>query len=172
MTLGHLSPPARISEEHALAQFDCGVTSLNDWLKQRGLENDRSGASRTYILCYGPEVVGYYCLATGAVDRDEAPSALRRNMPDPVPVVVLGRLAVDHRYHGRGVGRLLLRDAVQRAAQVAEIAGAAALIVHALSEEARNFYLAWGFADWPLQPMTLYLLLRTIKQTGTPPPRK
>jgi GNAT superfamily N-acetyltransferase len=171
MTLGQFSSPARISEEHGLAHFDCGVTSLNDWLKKRGLENDRSGASRTYILCRGREVAGYYCLATGAVDRDEAPSALRRNMPDPVPVVVLGRLAIDLRYQGRGIGRSLLRDAVQRATQVAEIAGAVALIVHALSEDARQFYLSWGFTDWPLQPMTLYLLLRTIEQTGTPSPR-
>jgi GNAT superfamily N-acetyltransferase len=168
MTLGHFSRPARISEEHDLAHFDCGVTSLNDWLKKRGLNNDRSGASCTYVLCDGSKVVGYYCLATGAVDRDEAPSALQRNMPDPIPVVVLGRLAIDHRYQGRGMGRSLLRDAVVRAKQVAEIAGAAALIVHALSEDARNFYLSWGFAVWPLQPMTLYLLLRTIAQISTP----
>ncbi len=168
MMSGHLSPPIRIAEEHDLARFDCGVASLNDWLKKRGLNNDRSGASRTYVLSEGRDVVGYYCLATGAVDRDEAPSALRRNMPDPVPVVVLGRLAIDRKYQGRGIGRSMLRDAVQRAAQVAEIAGAAALLVHALSDDARNFYLSWGFADWPLQPMTLYLLLRTIEQTGTP----
>ena len=141
---------------------------LDDWLKKRGVANDRSGALRTYVLCAGRVVVGYYCLATGAADREDAPGALRRNMPDPIPVVVLGRLAVDHRYQRGGIGRALLRDAVQRATQVAEIAGAAALIVHALSDDARRFYLSWGFADWPLQPMTLFLILRTARQTGMP----
>jgi GNAT superfamily N-acetyltransferase len=172
MTFGHLTLPVRISEEHDLNPFDCGEVSLDEWLKKRGLENDRSGASRTYVLCDGHVVVGYYCLATGAVDRDEAPSAFRRNMPDPIPVVVLGRLAIDRSWQRRGIGRALLRDAVQRAVQVSEIAGAVALIVHALSADARRFYLSWGFADWPLQPMTLYLMLRTARQTGMPSLRK
>lgn len=166
MTFGQLTPPARISEKHVLDNFDCGVPSLDEWLRKRGIENDRCGASRTYVLCDGEAVVGYYCLATGAVDRDEAPSAMRRNMPDPIPVVVLGRLAVDRRFQGKGIGRALLRDAVQGAMQVAEIAGAVALIVHAISADARSFYLSWGFSDWPWQPMTLYLVLRTVRQAG------
>lgn len=164
MTFRTLSPPCRISEEHELNSFDCGEPTLNQWLITRGVSNDRSGASRTYVLCEEDLVVGYYCLATGAVDRDTAPGALKRNMPDPIPVVVLGRLAVDHRYQQRGLGHDLLRDAVQRSLQLAEIAGAAALIVHAISEKARLFYLACGFDDWPMQPMTLYLLLRTTRE--------
>ena len=166
MTSGPLSQPVPISEAHDLAPFDCGVPSLNDWLKKRALANHRSGASRTYVLCHGREVIGYYCLATGAVDHDVSTSQLRRNRPDPIPVVVLGRLAVDRRYQNRRLGRILLRDANVRALQVAEIAGAVALIVHSLSDDARRFYRSSGFVPLPSQPMALYLLLRTIQQAG------
>jgi GNAT superfamily N-acetyltransferase len=168
MIVGRLSPPVPIADEHDLAPFDCGVQSLNDWLKKRAMANHRSGASRTYVLCHGREVIGYYCLSTGAIDHDVSPSQLRRNMPNPIPVVVLGRLAVDRRYQNQRLGRALLRDANVRALQVAEIAGAVALLVHSLSEEARRFYLSFGFVALPSQPMTLYLMLGTLKQTGTP----
>jgi GNAT superfamily N-acetyltransferase len=164
MTFRPFSPPCRISEEHEFKSFDCGEPTLNHWLQIRGISNDHSGASRTYVLCEGNTVVGFYCLATGGVDRDTAPNQLRRNMPDPIPVVVLGRLAVDCNYQNRGLGQDLLQDAVQRSLQVAEIAGATALIVHAKSEEARRFYMASGFVDWPLQPMTLYLMLRSARE--------
>ena len=168
MTAGRPSAPVPLTDGHDVARFDCGVAVLDDWLKRRALGNERAGASRTYVLCDGSAVVGYYCLATGGVDRDEAPSALRRNMPDPVPVVVLGRLAVDRRYQGRGLGRALLRDAVLRASQVAEVAGAAALLVHALSEGARRFYQSSGFVELPSQPMTLCLAMRTAHQVVPP----
>jgi GNAT superfamily N-acetyltransferase len=164
MTLGRASELIPIAETHDLDSFDCGVQVLNDWLKKRALPNDRSGASRTYVLCQGPIVVGYYCLATGAVDHNVSPNQLRRNMPDPVPVVVLGRLAVDRRFQNQRLGRVLLRDAILRAMQVAKIAGAVALVVHALSELARRFYLSSGFVELPLQPMTLYLSIRTARQ--------
>jgi GNAT superfamily N-acetyltransferase len=157
------SAPERISEEHDLNDFNCGVADLDDWLRKRGIGNDRSGASRTYVLCDGRKVIGYYCLASGGADRDEAPSALRRNMPNPIPVVVLGRIALDHRYQGQGLGRELLRDATLRAIQSAEIVAASALIVHAISADARRFYLSCGFADWPMQQMTLFLMLRTAR---------
>jgi GNAT superfamily N-acetyltransferase len=89
-------------------------------------------------------------------------------MPDPIPVVVLGRLAIDRRYQNRRLGRNLLRDANVRALEVARIAGAVALMVHALSDDARRFYLSSGFVPLPSQPMTLYLLLRSLEQTGMP----
>jgi GNAT superfamily N-acetyltransferase len=167
MTSGHLSAPTPITDGHDLAPFDCDVASLNDWLKNRALKNELSGASRTYVLCAGREVVGYYCLATGGIDHDQAPNLLRRNMPDPIPVLVLGRLAVDRRYQNRGLGHALLRDAILRALQVAEIAGVVALLVHVISEGARRFYLSCGFTPLPLQPMTLCLLMRTAHQTET-----
>src|SRR5579872_5963392 len=98
MTYGHLTPSVPIAAIHDVSSFDCGVPILNDWLNKRALANDRSGASRTYVLCRDSQVIGYYCLATGAVDHNVSPSQLRRNMPDPIPVVVLGRLAVDRRF--------------------------------------------------------------------------
>ena len=166
MTFGNLTPTVPIAESHDLASFDCGVPVLNDWLKKRALANHSSGASRTYVLCHESMVIGYYCLSTGAVDHIVSTSQLRRNMPDPIPVVVLGRLAVDRRYQHRKFGRVLVRDAIMNAMQVARIAGAVALVVHALSEEARRFYLSSGFIELKLQPMTLYLLLRTAQQAG------
>ena len=169
MTRTCASAPVSLTDRHDLAPFDCGVATLKHWLHNRALQNECSGASRTYVLCEGDEVVGYYCLATGGIDHDEAPTALRRNMPDPIPILVLGRLAIDRRYQNQGLGHALLRDAVFRTLQVAETAGAVALLVHALSEDAHRFYRSCGFVELPLQPMTLYLLLRTVHQTGIRP---
>jgi GNAT superfamily N-acetyltransferase len=171
MTVGRMSRPSQLVEGLDLESFDCGVDSLNDWLKRRAVKNEQSWASRTYVLCEDRRVIGYYCLATGAVDRDEVPNPLQRNMPDPIPVLVLGRLAVDLRHHKRGLGRALLRDAILRAMEVAEIAGTAALLVHALSEHAREFYLSCGFIPSPLQPMTLCLMLKTVSRIASDPPR-
>ncbi len=169
MTRGDLSEPAPLSESHDLGAFDCGVASLNEWLKNRALKNERTGASRTYVVCCDERVIGYYCLSTGAVDHDDAPNPLRRNMPDPIPVLVLGRLAIDRRFQNRGFGHALLRDAIVRAAHAAEIVGAVALLVHALSESARRFYHSCGFIDFPTQQMTLCLMLRTAHRTGLLP---
>lgn len=162
MTVGSFAASTPITESHDLAHFDCGVAILNDWLKNRAVKNEAAGASRTYVLSDAARVVGYYCLATGGVDRAHAPGPMSRNMPHPVPVVVLGRLAIDRDYQHQGLGRALLRDAILRSVRVAEIAGAVALLVHAISEEARRFYLSNGFAALPSQPMTLYLMMRTI----------
>ena len=168
MTSGPFLAPASITDEHDLAPFDCGVPDLNDWLKKRAVKNDRSGASRTYVLRDGPAVIGYYCLSTGAIDHDVAPTPLRRNMPDPIPVLVLGRLAVDRRWQNQGLGQVLLRDAIFRTVEVAAIAGVVALLVHALSEGARRFYQQFGFVELPLQPMTLCLTTRTAHQIILP----
>src|SRR5262245_51303650 len=95
MTIAGLTAPVPLSPTHDVDSFDCDVPSLDTWLKRQALKNEASGASRTYVVCVGNAVVGYYCLAAGAIDRDEAPKPMRRNMPDPIPVMVLGRLAVD-----------------------------------------------------------------------------
>jgi GNAT superfamily N-acetyltransferase len=129
MTGDSLTAPARLTTSHDVAELDCGTSTLTDWLKRQALKNEVSGASRTYVVCSGATVVGYYCLAAGAVVRDEAPKPMQRNMPDPIPVVVLGRLAVDRQYQGRGIGRALLRDAVLRTLQAAEIARVRAILV-------------------------------------------
>ena len=163
MTFRALTPPTPITAAHALADFDCGELSLNEWLKRRALKNHAAGASRCFVLCAGAAVVGYYSLSAGAISHESAPKALRRNMPDPLPVLLLGRLAVDKRYHNQRLGQALLRDAMVRAVNVAGDAGVFALLVHALSDQAKQFYLSRGFVASPLQPMTLLVTLETVR---------
>lgn len=157
-----LTAPAPLAKEHDTDQFCSGVPSLDDWLRKRALRNEQASASRTYVSCFGQRVVGYYCLAAGAVALQAAPKRLTRNMPDPIPVMVLGRLAIDMEYQNRGIGKALLLDAVYRTLQAARIAGVAALLVHATSENAKRFYLAQGFVESPVQPMTLCLRLADV----------
>jgi GNAT superfamily N-acetyltransferase len=140
------------------------VLSLNDWLKRRALWNELKGASRTYVVCDGSTVVGYYCLAAGCAIRDETPRPLRRNMPDPIPVVVLGRFAVDQEYQGRRIGSALLQDAVLRTLNVADIADVKAILVHAISEDARSFYHYRGFVESPFDSMKLYFKINPVRQ--------
>ena len=155
-------PPALLSAEHVFSAFDSGETALDDWLKRRALANQVSGASRTFVVAGEDDLVwGYYALAVGAVDHATAGSALRRNMPDPVPVMVLGRLAVDRSHHGMGLGTDLLRDAVLRTTRLAQEAGIRALLVHALHDRARAFYLHHGFAESAVDPLVLMLRIRT-----------
>jgi GNAT superfamily N-acetyltransferase len=164
MTDAGLTAPVRLTALHNLAEFDCGAPSLNQWLTRQALKNEASGASRTYVVCIDNSVVGYYCLAAGAVVRTEAPKPMQRNMPDPIPVMVLGRLAVDLANQGQGIGRALLRDAILRVLGAAEIAGIRAILVHAISEDAKRFYLSHGFEESPIEPMTLCLALGTARQ--------
>ena len=159
-----ISAPEKLKPDHDFSSFDSGTPVLDDWLRRRALPNQESGASRTYVICAGNRVVGYYALAAGAVARAEATGRTRRNMPDPVPVMVMGRLAIDSAYQGRGLGRALLRDAVLRTAQAAEIAGIRALLVHAISEDAKRFYERCGFRPSPLDPMTLMITMRDALQ--------
>ena len=155
-----LSAPQPLSTEHLLNAFDCGEPSLNDWLKRRALANQSSGASRTFVVVDETQSVrGFYALAAGAVAHPLATTNVKRNMPDPIPVMVLGRLAVDSAAQGMKLGAGLLQDAVLRAQAVAQNAGVRALLVHALNEEAQKFYEHYGFQRSGLQPMTLMLRL-------------
>ena len=156
---GILSAPENLRADHDLSEFTCGEPSLNDWLRRRAFRNEASGASRTYVVCVGQRVVGYYALAVGAVAHAGAPGGVRRNMPDPVPVMVIGRLAVDEGFQGLGIGPGLLRDAALRTLQAAEIAGIRAILVHAISERARRFYVDCGFIASPTDLMTLMIAL-------------
>jgi GNAT superfamily N-acetyltransferase len=130
---------------------------LDDWLRRRAGQNEASGASRNYVVCVGKRVIGYYTLVAGAVAHAEAPGRVRRNMPEPVPVMVLGRLAVDKAFHGRGVGTGLLRDAVLRIVLATEIVGIRAILVHAISETAKAFYEKYGFVAAPVDPLTVMI---------------
>ncbi len=152
---GRIGPPEKLSAGHDIGEFDSGEPPLDDWLRRRALQNEATGASRTYVVCAGRRVVGYYALSAGAIAHTHAPGRIKRNMPDPIPVVVLGRLAVDKAFHGRGVGTGLLRDAVLRTLQAAEIAGIRAILVHAISESAKRFYEKYGFVASPVDSMTV-----------------
>ncbi len=162
-----ISAAEKLRRNHDLSSFDSGTPVLDDWLRRRALPNQESGASRTYVICAGNRVVGYYALAAGAVAQTEATGRTRRNMPDPVPVMVVGRLAIDSSCQGRGLGRALLRDAVLRTMQAADIAGIRALLVHAIFEDAKQFYERCGFQPSPVDPMTLWFTMRVARQALT-----
>jgi GNAT superfamily N-acetyltransferase len=158
-----LSGPEPLQDRHDLAPFQCGVPSLDDWLRRRARGNQASGASRTFVVCEGDRVVGYYALAASGVAVAAAPGRFRRNMPEPIPVVVLARLAIDLSQQGRGLGRALFRDAASRIIGAAETIGIRGILVHAISDQAKAFYVALGFEPSPLEPMTLMVTLSDAK---------
>ena len=158
-----IAAPEPLTAHHQLESFASGNESLDRWLKTRALRNQASGASRTFVACEGASVCAYYALASSAVVVNAATSRLRRNMPDPIPVVVLGRLAVDRTLHGKGIGRALVRDACLRMIQAADMIGIRSMLVHALSDDARRFYERLGFEPSPLDPMTLMVTLADLK---------
>jgi GNAT superfamily N-acetyltransferase len=157
------TPPAPLSDAHDLGAFSSGVASLDDWLRRRARANQISGASRTYVVTDAGKVIGYYALASGGIAVAQSSGRFRRNMPDPVPVAVLGRLAVDQSWHGRGLGRAMFRDCALRVAQAADLIGVRGILVHAISENARAFYHALGFDPSPTDPMTLMVTLKDIQ---------
>lgn len=159
---GQLNAPVPLLLEHLVSDFHCGEPSLDHWLKRRAFPNQLSGASRTFVVTDAANrVVGYYALAAGAVAHSEATGSVKRNMPDPIPVIVLGRLAVDVQAQGIKLGAALLKDAVLRVHNVAESTGVRALVVHALNDKAKLFYERYGFSVSPVNPMILLLKLNT-----------
>jgi GNAT superfamily N-acetyltransferase len=162
--VGEIGAPEHLTSAHDVSTFDCGIPELDDWLKKRALPNEESGASRTYVVCSAGRVVGYYALASGGVALAKAPGRVRRNMPDPLPVMILGRLAVELSWQGQNIGRSLLRDAILRTLQAAKIGGIRAVLVHAISEEAKRFYERYGFSASPVDPMTLMITVADAKK--------
>lgn len=158
-----LSVPEPLNPDHDIAGFDCGAASLNTWLERRAAANQVSGATRTFVTCEDGKVVGYYALASSAVAPAAAPGRFRRNMPDPVPVVVLGRLAVATSHHGQGLGRALFQDAALRVIHAADVIGIRGMLVHALSEEVKDFYLRLGLDESPLDSMTLMVTVADLR---------
>jgi GNAT superfamily N-acetyltransferase len=152
--------PRPLAATDDLTKFDCGETSLNEWLLTQALQNSASGASRTFVTTYENRVVGYYALAAASVERRNAPGRIRRNQPEMVPVILLARLAVDQTHQGRQVGSHLLRDAVLRTVRIADNAGVRALLVHAVDQRARNFYQHYDFMPSPTDDLHLYLLIK------------
>lgn len=155
------SPPQRIKPEHQLDDFDCNEPSLNDWLKKRALKNDLQDASRTYVVCCDDRVVAYYSLHLGCIKHSEAMGKIKRNMPDPIPAIVLGRLAVDVLHQGKGIAKALIKDMFLRALQVSELAGTKAVLVKALNENVTLFYQSFGFVLSKTDPL---LLMKAISE--------
>ena len=154
--------PILLGTDHEIGAFDCGEPVMDNWLKRRALANQASGASRTFVVADEAQIVrGYYALAAGAVDHATVGSAIRRNMPDPVPVMVLGRLAVDRSFHGKGLGTDLLQDAILRTERLAQEVGIRALVVHALNDPASAFYRHHGFSESAIDPLVLMIRIRS-----------
>ena len=154
----NLHAPEPLSTGHQIAAFACGEPTLDEWLKRRALGNQSSGASRTFVVTDDErQVIGFYALAVGAVSHQDATRSVRQNMPDPIPVMVLARLAVDGRAQVMKLGAALLQDALQRCLLVSQNTGVRAMLVHALNDQARQFYEYFGFKASPVHPMTLML---------------
>lgn len=158
-----ISAPAPLADHHVLDSFESGLPTLDDWLLRRARANQISGASRVFVACDDGQVVGYYALASSAIACGDATGRMRRNMPDPIPVVVLARLAVHNAYQGRGIGRGLVRDAAMRVLAAADEIGIRGLVVHAISEDAKAFYLNLGLLPSPTNDLTLMIPLGDLK---------
>ena len=164
-----LRAPEPLAAHHRVDAFDSGVASLDDWLKRRAANNQASGASRTFVATDEKQtVVGYYALASSAVAPVLTPGRFRRNMPDPIPVVVLARLAVARSHQGQGLGRVLFQDAALRVIGAADSIGIRGMLVHAISAEAKAFYLQLGLEVSPLEPMTLMTTLADLRAAVAP----
>lgn len=156
----------QLSPNHQVADFDCGVAALTEWLQRHALVNQAADAAQTYIGMRGQRILGYYALAAGSVDRAAAPQRVAKGLArHPVPVVVLARLAVDQHEQGRGIGAALLKDSLRRVAAAAGIVGVRALFVHAKDEAACRFYERFDFESSPDEPLRLFLLLKDLRKT-------
>lgn len=162
--MGIIKAPAILNDTHDVEHFDCHNDFLDEWLKKRALKNQSSGASRTFVTCHKNCVIGYYALASGSVERLMAPKAIARNMPEPIPVIMLARLAVDAQYQGQKLGAALLKDAMLRTLAIAQNVGIRALMVHAISPQAKTFYLSYGFQASLTDSMTLFMPVAHLKK--------
>lgn len=160
-----LRPIEPLSRRHNLSQFNCGRhPSLDDWLKRFAWVNQQNEVSRTYVVQRDNRVVGYYSIAAGRVDREDAPAPVARGLArHPVPIVLLTRLAVDGTEQGTGLGKTLLKDALIRIAGAADIVGARAVLVHAIDEEAAAFYRHFDFEPSPVNDLHLMLLMNDLR---------
>lgn len=160
------SLPRPIAEDDETSGFDSGERSLDDYLRKRALANHVQGASRCFVTCRGARVVGYCALAFASVQQRDVAGKVRRNMPDPVPVILLSRLAVDRTEQGPGLGKNLRRDAILRSVAASEIIGVRALLVHAIDDTTRAFYAHFNFEPSPTDPLHLLLLMKDARSAG------
>jgi GNAT superfamily N-acetyltransferase len=156
--------PQKLAKSHNLEAFSCGAESLDNWLRRFARVNQQSDLTTTYVVHRNQQVVGYYSLTAGSVNRDDASARVAKGAPNhPIGVVLLARLAVDESEKGTGLGRALLKDALLRAASAADIIAVRAVLVHALNEDARGFYMRFDFEPSPVHPLHLMLLIKDIR---------
>lgn len=158
-----IRPPEPLTADHDVSRFDSGVPSLDAWLQRRAHANQVAGAPRTFVLCDDRDVIGYYALASGAIAPASTPGHFRRNMPDPIPVVLLARLAIARERQGQGLGNDLFKDAVRRAIHASSSIGVRGFVVRAISEDAARFYRAMGLAPSPTSPSLLMATLAGLR---------
>lgn len=163
-----IKAPELLTDEHVLDVFSCGKPELDDWLIKKALKNHKRNNTRVYVVCDdNNKVIGYYAIAMGSVQRESALSPLKRNSPNPIPMVVLARLAVDEGYKGRGIGVGLLKDCVLRSVHAMNVVGGAGILVHAIDDEAKAFYKRFGFNESPIDAMTLMARVIDIEASQT-----
>ena len=164
-----LNSPVPLDATHDVSAFDCGVPALNNYLRKFALQNQRGQSARTYVATRGECVVGYYTLAAASARREETPARVAKGLAaHPVPVILLARLAVDATEKGQGLGAGLLKDALLRAVQAADLIGCRAVMVHAKDEGARAFYERFGFEPSPTDPLRLFLLMKDVRASISP----
>lgn len=155
----------KLQRQHAVDAFDCGREELNRFLQQYALQNQHSGGSQTYVGLVNQTVVGYYALAVGSVEQEDAPGRVKKGLArHSIPIMLLARLAVDHHWQKRGIGAALLKDATLRTLQAADIAGIRALVVHAKDDVAKGFYKDFDFLPSPSDPLHLFILLKDVRK--------
>ena len=161
-----ITAPELLNDEHALSLFSCSNQALDVWLVKKAIMSQKKNNAKVYVVTDSvtEQVVGYYAIAMGSVQRDHAISALRRNSPNPIPMVVLARLAVHKEYHGKGIGVGLLKDCVRRSAHAMNVVGGAGVLVHAIDETAKRFYSKFGFSESTFDPMTLMARIKDIEK--------
>ncbi|MEO6968570.1 MAG: GNAT family N-acetyltransferase [Rhodanobacteraceae bacterium] len=158
-----IAPPEPLAASHDVSVFHCGHPELAGWLRRRARDNEDAQGSRCFVVCEARRVIGFYALAAGSIGRAQALGSVRRNMPEPIPAIMLGRLAVDSNWQGRGLGADLLQDAVLRALRASREIGARVLLCHAIDAKAKAFYLWHGFAESTFDPLTVVLDLKKVK---------
>ncbi|MBA5865141.1 MAG: GNAT family N-acetyltransferase [Nitrospira sp. CR1.3] len=156
----------KLRRDHAVDAFDCGREDLNRFLQQHALQSQHSGGSQTYVGLVDQTVVGYYALAVGSVEQEEAPERVKKGLAKhSIPIMLLARLAVDQQWQKRGAGSALLKDAMLRTLQAADLAGIRALVVHAKDDIAGSFYRHFNFIPSPSDPFHLFVLLKDLRQS-------
>lgn len=161
---GSLRAPELLIEGHDCTGFASGKPPLNQYIKKYALVNQQNDISRTYVATRDGRVVGYYTLAFGSISHEEATPKIMARLPHyPIPVILLARLAVDQKEAGKGLGKGLLKDAIMRTIQAADIVGLRAMLTHAKDERAKQFYLKFGFEASPIHPLTLMLSIKDIR---------